>query len=190
MLSCPRLNGSTTPPVTFSSFFFPACTRNGLNELVKQEEGNTPFPLSPLCPQRLTSSVEVSYFIGLCLLMNCSLRHVSCLSFLFLSLCAFLPWWLVTQWSAETCTLFSLLPAREVLFGAVVYCLSFVVQQDNQGVWSEWADEWCSWSRTKRPPLCFIDVLMQLSRLPSESELYTVVGRQMPMDSTEQNYSS
>ena len=65
---------------------------------------------------------------------------------------------------------------------AVVYWLGFVVQQDNRVVWLEWADEWCSRSRTKSPPLCFIDVLMRLNWLPSEFVLYTVVGRQMPVD--------
>lgn len=42
----------------------------------------------------------------------------------------------------------------------------------------EEADEWFSLSRTKHPPLCFIDVLMRLSWLPSQSLLYAVLGLQ------------
>lgn len=61
----------------------------------------------------------------------------------------------------------------------MVYWLGFVVRQDNRStVWIEEADEWCSLSHTKRPPLYFIDVLMRLSWLPSEFVLYTVVGLQ------------
>lgn len=57
----------------------------------------------------------------------------------------------------------------------MVYWLGVVVQQDNRStVWIEEADEWCSLSRTKGPPLYFIDVLMQLSWLSTEFVQLTV----------------
>lgn len=66
-----------------------------------------------------------------------------------------------------------------VIWSAVVYRLGFVVCRDNRStVWLEETDEWCSLSRTKHPPLHFIDVLMRLSWPPSEFVLYTVVGLQ------------
>lgn len=66
-----------------------------------------------------------------------------------------------------------------VIWCTVVYWVGFVVQRNNRSsVWIEEADEWCSLSRTKSPPLFFIDVLMRLSWLPSKFVLYTVVGLQ------------
>lgn len=97
------------------------------------------------------------------------------------------PGELVPQWTTEACTLLSLSPLSlppvpclsSVIWCTVVYWLGFVVRRDNQStVWTEEADEWWSLSRTKRPPLHFIDVLMRLSWLPSEFALYAVVGLQ------------
>lgn len=69
-------------------------------------------------------------------------------------------------------------PACQVMFGLLWFIGLFWASSFSfsglcggtigAAVRSERAGEWRSLSRTKRPPLHFIDVLMRLSRLPSE----------------------
>ena len=98
-------------------------------------------------------------------------------------LCPLFFWGSNTVDHRSTLYLSSSLPSApclsSVIWCTVVYWLGFVVQRNNRSsVWIEEADEWCSLSRTKSPPLFFIDVLMRLSWLPSKFVLYTVVGLQ------------
>ena len=151
-------------------------------------DGNASLLSPPLSPTVWHHLLVPSALHHNCLMNDrqptrCRLKHISFLSSVNPFLSPFLP---KTVRHTVGCRCaqppLSSLGLSSAIRPAVVYWLGFVVQQDNRVVWLEWADEWCSRSRTKSPPLCFIDVLMRLNWLPSEFVLYTVVGRQMPVD--------